>query len=163
LTIRPSPLTSVDDELGRRGTTKKQAVVEGALEVAEDPLRSREMGFPQVVHVEAHLLDHVGDIGPDEGEVLESPGQAAVGSRVTDGGARVGGDLGLSVDRRGAGLTVAHASALKDIPSILTLVEEEVVDSLLHRDAEEVVEGVEVLHGKLLLESRSGTLEQLRA
>jgi hypothetical protein len=43
------------------------------------------------------------------------------------------------------------------------LVEEVVVDSLLHRDAEEVVEGVKVLHGKLLLESRSGTLEQLRA
>jgi hypothetical protein len=55
-----------------------------------------------------------------------------VSSRVTDRGAHVGGDLGLSVDRRGARLAVAHASALKDIPSVLALVQEEVVVSLLH-------------------------------
>jgi hypothetical protein len=64
---------------------KKQAVVEGALEVLKDSLRGREMGFTRVVHVEAHLLDCVGNVGPGEGEVLESPSQATVGSRVTDG------------------------------------------------------------------------------
>jgi hypothetical protein len=52
---------------------------------------------------------------------------------------------------------------LEDIPSVLTLVEEKVVDSLLHHDVEEVAKGTEVLHGELLLESRSDTLEQLRA
>jgi hypothetical protein len=31
------------------------------------------MGLTGVVHVEAHLLDHVGNVGPGEGEVLESP------------------------------------------------------------------------------------------
>jgi hypothetical protein len=36
--------------------------------------------------MEAHLLDHVGNVGPNEGEVLESPRQVAVGSRVTCGG-----------------------------------------------------------------------------
>jgi hypothetical protein len=41
-------------------------------------------------------------------------------------------------------------------------VEEEPIGSLLHRDAEELVEGAEVLHGKLLLESRSCTLKKLR-
>jgi hypothetical protein len=51
---------------------------------------------------------------------------------------------------------------LKDIPSILALVEEEVIVSLLHRDAEEVVERGEVLHDELLLGSHSGTLEELR-
>jgi hypothetical protein len=142
---------------------KKQVVAEGALEVAEDLLHSCEMGLPRVMHVEAHLLDRVGDIKPGESKVLESPGQAAVGGRVTDGGARVGGYLGLSVDRHGAGLAVAHASVLEDIPSVLTLVEEKVVDSLLHHDVEEVAEGTEVLHGELLLESCSDTLEQLRA
>jgi hypothetical protein len=139
--------------------TKKRAIVEGALEVAENPLCSREMGLPRVVHVEAHLLDRIGDIRPGEGEVLESPGYATVVGRVTDGGVRVGGDLGLSVDRCGAGLVVAHSSALEDIPSVLTLVEEEAVNSLLHRDAEDVAEGAKVLHGELLLESHSGTLE----
>jgi hypothetical protein len=49
------------------------------------------------VHVEAHLLDRIGNVGSAEGEVLESPSQTAVGSRVMDGGPHVGGDLGLSV------------------------------------------------------------------
>jgi hypothetical protein len=140
---------------------KKKVVVEGALEVVEDPLHSREMALLRVMHVEEHLLDRVGDVGHGEGEVLESPNQATVGGQVADGGVGVSGGLALSVDWRGAGLAVAHASTLKDIPSVLALVEEEVVGSLLHRDAEEVVDGTEVLHGKLLLESRSGMLKQL--
>jgi hypothetical protein len=49
------------------------AVVEGAAEVAQDPLESGEVGFPRGVHVQAHLLDGVGDVGPREGEVLECP------------------------------------------------------------------------------------------
>jgi hypothetical protein len=52
---------------------KKQAVVEGALEVPKDALHDREMGLTGVVHVEAHLLDRIGNVGPGEGEVLERP------------------------------------------------------------------------------------------
>jgi hypothetical protein len=73
------------------------------------------------------------------------------------------GDLGLSVDQHGTGLAVAHANTLKDVPSILALVEEEAVGPLLYCDDEEVVERAEVLHHELLLESYSGTLEKLRA
>jgi hypothetical protein len=90
---------------------KKQAVVEGTLKVLKDVLRGREMGLTRVMHVEAHPLDHVGIVGLDECEVLDNPSQAAVGSRVR-------GDLGLSVDRRGAGLAVAHAGTLEDIPNL---------------------------------------------
>jgi hypothetical protein len=75
---------------------KKQAVVEGALEVLKDALHGREIGLMRVVHVEAHMLDRVGNVGPGEGEVLKSPSQVAVGSRVKDGGPDVGGDLGAS-------------------------------------------------------------------
>jgi hypothetical protein len=106
---------------------KKPIVVKGTLEVPNDALPGPELGLMGVMHVEAHLLDHVGDFRLGEGEVLESPGYVAVGSRVADGAPHVGGDLGLSVDRRGAGLTIAHASVLKDVLSILTLVNEEVV------------------------------------
>jgi hypothetical protein len=74
----------VDDKVRRRGATKKQAVVEGALEVPKDALRGREMGLTRDVHVEAHLLDCIGNVGPGEGEVLESPSQAAVGSSVLE-------------------------------------------------------------------------------
>jgi hypothetical protein len=70
-----------------------------------------------------HTWDDVGDVRPSKGEV---PSQAAVHSWVTDGGAHVRGDLGLSVDRRGAGLAIAHASAmnlcLKIHLSVTTLV-----------------------------------------
>jgi hypothetical protein len=52
----------VDDELGRSGTVKKQTMVDGALEVVEDALRSREMELMGIVHVEAHLLYNVGDV-----------------------------------------------------------------------------------------------------
>jgi hypothetical protein len=52
---------------------KKQAEVEGALEVPKDALHGREMGLTRVMHVEAHLLDRVGNVGPGEGGVLESP------------------------------------------------------------------------------------------
>jgi hypothetical protein len=61
---------SVDDELRHRPVSKKQIVVEGAIEVAEDALYNRDMGLTGVVHVEAHLLDRIGDVKPDEGEVL---------------------------------------------------------------------------------------------
>jgi hypothetical protein len=57
---------SVDDDLRRRGAVKKQTVIEGALEIAEDVLHSGEMGFTGVMHVEAHLLDRVGDVRPGE-------------------------------------------------------------------------------------------------
>jgi hypothetical protein len=79
-------------------------MVEGAPEVLKDALHGREMGLTGVVHVEAHLLDHVGNVRYGEGEVLESPNKATIGSRVIGWGPHVGGDLGLSVDRRGVGL-----------------------------------------------------------
>jgi hypothetical protein len=53
--------------------------------VPKDTLCGREMGLTRVVHVEAHLLDRVGNIGSGEGEVLKSHNQAMVGSRVTNG------------------------------------------------------------------------------
>jgi hypothetical protein len=65
---------------------KKQVVFESALEVPKDALHAREMGLMGLVHVEAHLLNRVGNVGPGEGEVLESPDQTALGSRIADGG-----------------------------------------------------------------------------
>jgi hypothetical protein len=111
------------------------------------------------MHVKAQLLDRVGNIRAGEGDVLESPDQATVGSQIVDAG-------GGACQKRpwpGASLTIVHANALKDIPSVLELVKEEVVWPLLYWDTEEVVKRVEVLHRKLLLKSYSGTLDKLRA
>jgi hypothetical protein len=82
------------------------------VEVAQDSLQSAEMGLSRGVHVQAHLLDGVGDVGPRDGQVLERAGQALVGRRVGDRGPVVLRELRLSVDRRGAGLAVGHASPL---------------------------------------------------
>jgi hypothetical protein len=76
---------SIDDEVRHRGAAKKQAEVKGAQEVPKDALHCREMGLTGVVQVEAHLLDRAGNVGPGEGEILERPSQAAVGTRVANG------------------------------------------------------------------------------
>jgi hypothetical protein len=44
------------------------------------------MRLPRSVHMQAHLLDDVGDVRPREGEVLERAGQAPVGRRIGDRG-----------------------------------------------------------------------------
>jgi hypothetical protein len=61
-------------------------VVEGATEVEQDPLESDEMRLPRGVHMQAHLLDGVGDVRLGEGEVLERSGQAPVGRCIDDRG-----------------------------------------------------------------------------
>jgi hypothetical protein len=140
---------------------KKQVMVEGVVEVSEYALHAHEMRLTGIMHVEAHLLDCVGDVRPGEGEVLESLGQARVANRVADPPPHVRGDLGLSIDWRGVGLAITHVSALKDIPNVLVLVKEETVRSPLHWDAEEVVKRVDVLYHELLPESHSDTVEKL--
>jgi hypothetical protein len=80
-------------------------------------------GSRMVVHVEAHMLDHVQYVSLDEGELLESPDQATIDSQDAARGTHVEGDLDMSVDRRGVGLAVAHVSALKDISNVLVLVQ----------------------------------------
>jgi hypothetical protein len=102
-TTRPVSI-SVDYELKRRSATK--VVIEGVLEVAKDTLRSSEMRLKRIMQVEAHLLNRLGDIRPSEGEVLESPNQAPVGSQVTDMSTRVGGDLDMSVHEHGTMLAI---------------------------------------------------------
>jgi hypothetical protein len=47
-------------------------------------------------------------------------------------GTYVRGDLDLGVDQRGTRFAVAHANMLKDIPSVLASVLEEVIESLLY-------------------------------
>jgi hypothetical protein len=59
-------------------------MVKGALKVSNDALHGREMGLTRVVHVEAHMLDRVGNVRSGEGEVLENPSQVVVGSWVMD-------------------------------------------------------------------------------
>jgi hypothetical protein len=62
------------------------------------------MGLSWGVHMQAHLLNGVGDVGPGEGQVLEGTSQAPVGRRVGDRGPVILKELHLIVERQGAGL-----------------------------------------------------------
>jgi hypothetical protein len=63
---------------------KKQPVVDGAPEVAEEVLESREVGLLGIVHMETDLLHGVGDVQPSEGEVLKGTGKTPVAGVVRD-------------------------------------------------------------------------------
>jgi hypothetical protein len=79
------------------------------------------------MHVEADLLDGVGDVGVGERQVLKGPGEVPEMSRISNRRSGLNGDLGLHVHRHQNRLTVHHASSLKNIKSKLTLSEEELV------------------------------------
>ena len=66
-TARPVGI-GVDAKLSGRGPSQKKPEVKSATQVPQDPLHRGEVRFLRVVHVEAHLLDGVGDVGPGEDE-----------------------------------------------------------------------------------------------
>jgi hypothetical protein len=79
----PCPVgVSVDDELGRGGPVKEEAVVDRAAEVAEEALESSEVRLPGIMHVKTDLLNCIGDVRPGEGEVLKGTSKTPVCSRI---------------------------------------------------------------------------------
>jgi hypothetical protein len=124
----------VDNEVGGSRPSKEEAELGGAPEVSRDPLHSGEMWLPWGVHIEAHLLDDVGDVGASEDEVLQGPGETPIAGRISYRRAIIGGDLALSVHRSRVGLTISHASALEVIDGVLALVEEQALGPVLGGD-----------------------------
>jgi hypothetical protein len=86
------------------------------------------------MHMEADLLDNVGDVGTSERQVLEGPSETPELSWISNRRPKSGRDLGLSVHGRRDRLAVHQASMLKDVKSDLTLSEEESVDLMLYGD-----------------------------
>jgi hypothetical protein len=64
-------------------------------------------------------------------EILESTGEAAVGSGVVDRSA-IAREIGLHVDQGHAGLAVQHASPHEDVQGVLPLLEEEALGARLN-------------------------------
>jgi hypothetical protein len=112
------------------------------------------------MHVEADLLDSVGDVGAGERQVLEGPSEAPEVSRISNRRPGLGGDLGQLVHRWWNRLAVHHASSLKNVESKLTLSEEEPASLMLYGDSQEMMEGPEILHGEFSLEGRYGLLQK---
>jgi hypothetical protein len=121
------------------------------------------VGLPGIVHVEADLLDGVGDVWACERQILEGPSEAPEVSQISNRRPRLSGDLGLCVHRRRNRLAVHHASSLKNIESKLTLSEEKPVHLILYEDSQKMMEGSEVLHDEFPVEGRYGMLHKYYA
>jgi hypothetical protein len=115
------------------------------------------------MHVEADLLDGIGDVGAGERQVLEGPSEAPEVSRISNMRSGLGGDLGLCVHRHRNRLAVHHVNSLKNIESKLTLSEEEIVRLMLYEDSQKMMEGSKELHGEFQLKSRYGLLQKCYA
>ena len=120
-------------------------------DISLDALEDGEVAVPWIMHVQARLLNGVGDVGSCDGEVLQGAGDAAVLAWVLHSSTR-GWQLRLRVDGRRGGLAVHHPGTFQELFSVLRLRQEEVCAATSHVDAEEEVQRAHVLHGKLSLE-----------
>jgi hypothetical protein len=73
------------------------------------------------VHVEADLLDDVGDVKVGEYQVLEGTSEAPELSRINNRRLRLDRDFDMRVHGCQNWLAVCQASALKDVKSILAM------------------------------------------
>jgi hypothetical protein len=96
--------------------------------------------------MQTDLLHNIGDVGPCEGQVLESPCNAPKQGSVLNRRPGVCSELRLEVDRSRARLTVSHGCTLDDVQRVGALVEEHPIWTTLDSNAEEVVKRPEVLH-----------------
>jgi hypothetical protein len=74
-----------------------EAEVHGASQIVQDALHRGDVRLPRIMHMEVDLLGGIGDVGEDERQVLEGPGEAPELSRISNRRHRSGGDLGLLV------------------------------------------------------------------
>jgi hypothetical protein len=91
------------------------------------------MRLPRVVHVKAHLLDGVGNVGPGEEEVLKGPGKTPVAGWIGDRGAGCR-EFALRIHKSREGLAFNHASTFKNVDDVLPLVEEQALGTALDSD-----------------------------
>ena len=55
-----------------------EAEAHGATNIAEDPLDRSPMRIPRSMHVKAHLLDSILQLGAGQGEVLQGTDDGAI-------------------------------------------------------------------------------------
>jgi hypothetical protein len=98
-------------------------------------LHGGEVRLTWIMHVEADLLDDIGEVRAGERQVLEGSGEAPEVSQISSRRLGLNGNLGMCVHRRRNWLAVHHASVLKNIESKRTLSEEELVRLMLYGDS----------------------------
>jgi hypothetical protein len=131
--------------------TQKMTVVWHPQEVAQDALHGRQMGLSRIMHMQMDLLHGVRDVGPCEGQVLESPCNAPILGSVLNRRPGVCIELHLEVDRSHARLTISHGRTLDDVWRVSALAEVYLVWTTLNSNAKDVVKQAKVLHREFML------------
>jgi hypothetical protein len=127
-------------------------MIESTLKVAKDPLGCNKVNFPGIMHVQADLLDSIGDVRPGECEILESTSKTAISSRVFNRWTSISRHFGTSVDRGGARFAVAHAMASKYVQCVLSLGEIHAVFLSLNSHTKKMMDGPKIFHSKFFLQ-----------
>jgi hypothetical protein len=68
-------------------------------EIAQSALLGGEVGLPWIMHVEADLVDSIGDVRAGKHQVLKGPSKAPEVSRISNRRPRLDRDLSLRVHR----------------------------------------------------------------
>jgi hypothetical protein len=148
----------VDGGVGEGRATLEKAVLRSPPEVEQDVLHSRQVGLPGVVHMQTNLLHSVGDVGSGECQVLKSTGDTPKLGSILYRRPRVHSKLRLDVNWSRTRRAISHGRTLKNFRCVGALVKKQPIWVALNGDAEEVVKGPTILHGKFLLESREGAM-----
>jgi hypothetical protein len=129
-----------------------------SLDVVQDALNGRQVLFAQVVHVKTHLLNNIGNVRARECEVLESPGETPILSRV---GHRRSAEA-ESLGNVSTGVVADLQAVMPALSRISTAYLQEVHAGGVagDRDAEEVVEAAHVRHGELGAEGGGDPVEK---
>lgn len=91
--------------------------------------------------VEIDLLNSICDVGPNEGEILNSVGKTSIGSDVGDRGIVVE-DLGLRVHECRTWLVIQYVSALQDIQGVFSLLKKYINRTTLKSNPKKVVKRI---------------------
>jgi hypothetical protein len=89
--------------------------------------------------MQTDLLHGIGDIGSCEGQVLQRPGNASELGGILNRRSGVSSQLRLQVHWSRTRLAVSHDRMLEDVESVGALVQEQLIETPLDSDAEEVV------------------------
>jgi hypothetical protein len=105
---------------GRCGV-KLKSEVQGATNVAQNPLDEVEMRFPRSMHVETGLLNIVSDVGTRQCQVLKSSCKAPVLGGVGNKRTIIGRQFATGANGRDTRVAIHHSSTLKKVDGVLSL------------------------------------------
>jgi hypothetical protein len=95
--------------------------IKSSLDVTKNPLHQVEMRIPRSMHVQARLLNRMGNVRASMWQILQGTSVTAILGRIGEEGTISGRKLAPYINRSGAWVALGHTSALKKFNCILML------------------------------------------